>query len=178
MWVSSDEPDEPRTYCPEWSESESERQIPYSKTHMQNLEKWYWRIYLQGSHGETDIENRLTDMGRGEERVRCKEELFHWRNWETPLLGAPVGKGGWGRGWGSCPQARHPQLGRKRKSKQEVRETQWHRVTSPPGLGGRRPDHPAPAKMSTPREEGSASFFLSCHHGCLEERSSGYRETA
>ena len=34
--------------------------------------------YLQGSNGETDIENRFTDienrftdMGRGEERVRC-----------------------------------------------------------------------------------------------------------
>ena len=26
---------------------------------------------LQGSSGEIDIENRLMDMGRGEERVRC-----------------------------------------------------------------------------------------------------------
>ena len=31
------------------------------------------KIYLQDSSGETDIENRLTDMGRGEERVRCME---------------------------------------------------------------------------------------------------------
>ena len=29
------------------------------------------RIYLQGNNGETDIENRLMDTGRGEERVRC-----------------------------------------------------------------------------------------------------------
>ena len=29
--------------------------------------------YLQGSNGETDIENRLMDMGRGEERVRYME---------------------------------------------------------------------------------------------------------
>ena len=29
--------------------------------------------YLQGSNGETDIENRLVDMGRGEERVKCME---------------------------------------------------------------------------------------------------------
>ena len=29
--------------------------------------------YLQGSSEETDIENRLMDMGRGEERVRCME---------------------------------------------------------------------------------------------------------
>ena len=42
---------------------------------MQNLEKWYLRIYLQGSSGETDIENRLMDMGRGEERVRRMERL-------------------------------------------------------------------------------------------------------
>ena len=26
---------------------------------------------MQGSNGETDIENRLMDTGRGEERVRC-----------------------------------------------------------------------------------------------------------
>ena len=31
------------------------------------------RIYLQGRNGETDIENRLMDMGRGEKRVRCIE---------------------------------------------------------------------------------------------------------
>ena len=34
-------------------------------THIRNLEKWPWRIYLQGNNGETDIENRLMDMGRG-----------------------------------------------------------------------------------------------------------------
>ena len=28
---------------------------------------------MQGSNGETDIENRLRDMGRGKERVRCME---------------------------------------------------------------------------------------------------------
>ena len=30
---------------------------------------------LQGSSGQTDIENRLMDMGRGEERVRCMERV-------------------------------------------------------------------------------------------------------
>ena len=40
-----------------------------------NLEKWYWRIFLQGNNGETDIENRLMDKGRGEERVRCMERV-------------------------------------------------------------------------------------------------------
>ena len=31
---------------------------------------------LQGSSRETDIENRLMDMGRGEERVRCIMETY------------------------------------------------------------------------------------------------------
>ena len=30
---------------------------------------------MQGSNGETDIKNRLMDMGRGEERVRCMERV-------------------------------------------------------------------------------------------------------
>ena len=47
----------------------------YSNTYMQNLEKWSGRIYLQGSDGETAIENRLMDTGRGEERVRCVERV-------------------------------------------------------------------------------------------------------
>ena len=42
-------------------------------THTQNLEECYWRTYFQGSNGEIDIENRLLDMGRGQERVRCME---------------------------------------------------------------------------------------------------------
>ena len=30
---------------------------------------------LQSSNGELEIENRLMDMGRGEERVRCIERV-------------------------------------------------------------------------------------------------------
>ena len=77
LWVSSNEVDEPRAYYTEWSKSERERQILYSNIYICNLdlEKWYWRIYLQSSNGETDIENRLMDMGRGEERVRCMERV-------------------------------------------------------------------------------------------------------
>ena len=30
---------------------------------------------LKGSNGETHIENRLVDMGKGEERVRCMERV-------------------------------------------------------------------------------------------------------
>ena len=72
IWVGSNEVDEFRTYYTEWSESERER---YSNTYIQNLEKWYWRIYLQGNSGETDIENRLMDVEGGEERVRCMERI-------------------------------------------------------------------------------------------------------
>ena len=55
---------------------ERERQILYSNTYIWNLEKMVLkRIYLQGNNGETDIENRLMDMGRGEEMVRCMERV-------------------------------------------------------------------------------------------------------
>ena len=37
---------------------------------------------LQGSNGEIDIENRLIDMRRGEERVRCMERV----TWKLKLL--------------------------------------------------------------------------------------------
>ena len=33
------------------------------------------KMYLQGSSGETDIENRLMDMGTGEEKVICMERV-------------------------------------------------------------------------------------------------------
>ena len=41
-----------------------------------NLEKRYWRIYLQGSSGETDIENRLwTWAGGGEGEMYGKSNM-------------------------------------------------------------------------------------------------------
>ena len=55
--------------------SQTEKDKYHILTHIQNLEKWYLRIYLQGSNGETGMENRLVDMGRGEERVRCMERV-------------------------------------------------------------------------------------------------------
>jgi len=53
-----------------------------SNTYIQNLEKWSWRIYLKSNSGEADIENRLMNMGRGEERVRCMERV----TWKLTLL--------------------------------------------------------------------------------------------
>ena len=36
------------------------------------------KIYLQGSSRETDIENRLMDVGREKERMRCME-IIAWK---------------------------------------------------------------------------------------------------
>ena len=36
-----------------------------SSSSIWNLKRWHWWIYFQGSSGETDIENRPTDMGGG-----------------------------------------------------------------------------------------------------------------
>ena len=36
--------------------SRKEKDKYHILTHIWNLEKWYWRIYLQGNNGETDIE--------------------------------------------------------------------------------------------------------------------------
>ena len=75
IWVNSKEVNEPKTYYTKWSKSERERYILYTNTYIWNLERWYDEIYLQGSSGETDTENRLMDMGRGEDRVRCVERV-------------------------------------------------------------------------------------------------------
>ena len=50
----------------------------YSNMYIWNLEKWYSKIYLWGKNRETDIENGLMDMGRGEERVRCMGRVI-WK---------------------------------------------------------------------------------------------------
>ena len=49
--------------------------MQYFNTYIQNLEKWYGKTYLQGNSGETDIENRLMDIGRMEERLRCMDRV-------------------------------------------------------------------------------------------------------
>ena len=56
--------------------SERERLILHTNTYIQNPEKWYQRIYLQGSDGETNIENRLMDAGR-------EGEIYGESNMET-----------------------------------------------------------------------------------------------
>ena len=49
--------------------------MSYTNTYLQNLERWHQRNYLQGSNGETDIEDRYMDMASGEERVRRMEKV-------------------------------------------------------------------------------------------------------
>ena len=50
--------------------------------HIHGIERWYQCIYLQGSSGETDIENRYMNMGRRKERVRCMERV----TWKLILM--------------------------------------------------------------------------------------------
>ena len=54
----------PRVHCIEWSKSARERQTLYVNACVWNLERGYWRTYLQGSNGDPDIENRLVDTVR------------------------------------------------------------------------------------------------------------------
>ena len=66
-WISSTEMAESRTYYTEWSKSERGKQILYFNACTWNLEKWYLWTYLQGSSGNTDVENGLVDpAGEGE----------------------------------------------------------------------------------------------------------------
>jgi len=45
-----------------------------------DLERWYWWNYLQGSNGNTDIENRLMDMWVGGRRG-----WDAWKEWHGNL---------------------------------------------------------------------------------------------
>ena len=56
--------DEPRAYYTERNKSEREKQMSSINAYIWNLEG---RYCSQSSSGDTDIENRLMDKGRGEE---------------------------------------------------------------------------------------------------------------
>ena len=47
--------------------SKREIQISYTDVYIWSLKRWYWWIYIQGSDGETERENRPMDTGGGEE---------------------------------------------------------------------------------------------------------------
>ena len=61
-------------------QSETEKQIFYTTAYIWNLERQYHRIYLQGSNGETDIENRLTEWEEGGEG-----EMYRRVTWKLAL---------------------------------------------------------------------------------------------
>ena len=89
IWICSNEVDETRARYTEWSKSEREREVSHTDTYVWNLERRHRWIYLQGSSGETDIENRPLDKvgggqkGSGMERETetydtvCKTDS-HW----------------------------------------------------------------------------------------------------
>ena len=47
--------------------SQKEKEKYHIYTYIRNLEKWYWRIYLQGNSGEADIENSYEHGEKGGE---------------------------------------------------------------------------------------------------------------
>ena len=66
IWVSSNEVDETRAYYTEWSKLEREKQILYVNGIYMESRKKVLMTYLEGSSGDTDIENRLVDtVGEG-----------------------------------------------------------------------------------------------------------------
>ena len=102
IWVSSNEVDEPGAYYTEWSKPERERQIVYVNAYAWNLERWYWRSYVQGSKGDTCVKDRVLDSVREGERStiweNCSEtciticetddqsECVHEAGHPTPVL--------------------------------------------------------------------------------------------
>ena len=70
--------DQPRTYYTEWSHKKKDKY--HILTYIWNLERQYHRIYLQGSNGETDIENRLTEWEEGGEG-----EMYRRVTWKLAL---------------------------------------------------------------------------------------------
>ena len=70
--------------CNSWGRKESDtaERLNWTElnTYIWNLERWYWWKYFQSSNADTDIENRLMEMGRREEG----EGGIYWQsNMET-----------------------------------------------------------------------------------------------
>ena len=76
IWVSANEVDELRSYYTLWNKSEIEKQILCINTYIWNLERWYWWTYLQGSDGDTDVDNRpVNTVGEGEGGVNGESSM-------------------------------------------------------------------------------------------------------
>ena len=59
----------------QWSKSEREKQVPYIKAYMWNLERWYRWTYVQGRNRGADIENGCVDPGVVEGESRANWEI-------------------------------------------------------------------------------------------------------
>ena len=62
MWLNL----EPMTQS-EASQKEKDKYCIFMHAYLWNLERWYWWTYLQGSNGDTDLENTFIDLGVGVE---------------------------------------------------------------------------------------------------------------
>ena len=64
----------------EASHKEKDKYCILMHAYLWNLERWYWWTYLQGSNGDTDIENRLTDTSRGRKEKVGWTERVAWKH--------------------------------------------------------------------------------------------------
>ena len=93
--------------------SQKEKDKYHILTHIYRIQKNGTEVYLQGNNGETDIENRLMDMERREERVRCMERVI-WKLTLPSVKQKPMGIGAlyqprgveWGGRWQGVSKGR------------------------------------------------------------------------
>ena len=70
--------------------------MSYINAYVQYLERWYWWTYLQGSSGDTGIENRLVNTGG--EGGGCELRECHWNIYSTICkIESPWEFAGWPR---------------------------------------------------------------------------------
>ena len=55
--------------------SQKEKDKYHILTHIYGIQKMVLKNLLKGSNGETVIENKIMNMGRGEESMRCMERV-------------------------------------------------------------------------------------------------------
>ena len=67
-----------------------EKQMLYINAYIWNLEGRYWWNCLQSSNGDTEIEETLTDKGRGEEGAVRWMERGAWKHWRRQWHPTPV----------------------------------------------------------------------------------------
>ena len=77
-------------YYTEWSKSEKEKQRSYINAYIWYLEKWYWCAYWQGSSGDADVGNSLTDTVVEERKQKMERAAWkhtHCHVWNSQPVG-------------------------------------------------------------------------------------------